>query len=263
MLRLAHGSHPAILLATVKERLRHSDYTRLLDFVAGLQEPVSLRDFGTTLVRLTTELLPGATVAFDQIDEKGGAYLFDHNVEIDEAEQARVFARLREVYQENPVYSYIQGGGKGPLVDISELMPRREFHRTEFYQDIFRPFGIQHQVNVLVSRPGWLSTLTINRDRAIPERMKTLLELAVRHIRLAQRNACLFDKVLGVVPDGEAKLTAREMEVFAWMREGKRNSEIGVILGCSPRTVDKHVENILRKTGAETRTAAVRNPREA
>lgn len=251
------------MLATLKERLRHSDYARLLDFIAGLQEPVSLRDFGSTLVRLTTELLPGATVAFDQVDEAGGAYLFDHNVEIDEAEQARVFARLQEVYQENPFYSYIQEGGKDPLVDISELMPRRDFQRTDFYQDIFRPFGIQHQVCVLLSRPGWMNTLTINRDRPIPERMKTLLELAGRHVRLAQRNACLFDKVLNVVPEGEANLTARESEVFGWMREGKRNSEIGVILGCSPRTVDKHVENILRKTGAETRTAAVRNPRQS
>ena len=244
----------------MKERLRHSDYARLLDFVAGLQEPVPMKDFGAHLVRLTSELLPGATVAFDQIHEAGGQYGFDHNVEIDPAEQARVFARLREVYKENPIYSYIQGGGKGPLVDIAELMPRRDFHRTDFYQDIFRPFGVEHQVNVLLSRPGWINTLTINRDRAIPGRMKTLLELASRHVRLAHRSACLLEQVRRIVPpeDG-AGLTAREAEVFGWMREGKRNSEIGMILGCSPRTVDKHVENILRKTGSETRTAAVRN----
>lgn len=244
----------------VKERLRHSDYARLLDFVAGLQEPVSLKDFGANIVRLTSELLPGATIAFDQINEAGGQYGFDHNVEIDPVEQQRVFARLREVYKENPVYSYIQGGGTGPLVDIAELMPRRDFHRTDFYQDIFRPFGVEHQVNVLLSRPGWINTLTINRDRAIPARMKTLLELASRHVRLAHRSACLLDHVQKIVPrDDMSFLTTRESEVFAWMREGKRNSEIGMILGCSPRTVDKHVENILRKTGSETRTAAVRN----
>jgi hypothetical protein len=194
----------------VKERLRHSDYARLLDFVAGLQEPVPMKDFGAHLVRLTSELLPGATVAFDQIHEAGGQYGFDHNVEIDPAEQARVFARLREVYKENPIYSYIQGGGKGPLVDIAELMPRRDFHRTDFYQDIFRPFGVEHQVNVLLSRPGWINTLTINRDRAIPGRMKTLLELASRHVRLAHRSACLLEQVRRIVPpeDGAGRLDA-------------------------------------------------------
>ena len=252
----------ASLLAVVRERLRHSDYARLLDFIAGVQEIASLESFGSDLVRLTSELLPGATIAFDQIDESGGQYAFDHNVEIDPVDQAKVFARLREVYQQNPIYGYIQAGGSGPLVDISELMPRRAFHRTDFYQDIFRPFGIQHQVNILLSRPGWISTLTINRDRPIPERMKCLLELAARHIRLAHQSACLNANLkqaaTGVPASG---LTPREIEVFSWMCEGKRNSEIGIILGCSPRTVDKHVENILRKTGAETRTAAVRSYR--
>jgi DNA-binding CsgD family transcriptional regulator len=241
------------------ERLRHSDYRRLLDFVAGLQEPVALADFGRHMVRLTSGLLPGATIAFDQIDESGGQYGFDHNIELDPAEQAKVHGRLREVYRENPIYGYIQNGGKGPLVDLADLMPRREFQRTEFYQDIFRPYDIEHQLSVLVPREGWINTLTINRDRAIPERMKTLLALACRHIQLAQRNACLTDRLLTLpAADGGGRLTARECEVFAWLREGKRNAEIGVILGCSPRTIDKHVQNILRKTGAETRTAAVR-----
>jgi DNA-binding CsgD family transcriptional regulator len=244
------------------ERLRHSDFRRLLDFVAGLQEPVALADFGSHIVRLTSDLLPGATIAFDQIDESGGQYGFDHNVPLDLADQARMHARLRELYRENPVYGYIQNGGKGPLVDLADLMPQREFQRTDFYQDIFRPYDIEHQLSVLVPREGWINTLTINRDRAICGRMKTLLALASRHIQLAQRNACLMDRVSKtIVATEDTHLTARESEVFSWLREGKRNSEIGVILGCSARTVDKHVQNILRKTGAETRTAAVRGSR--
>ena len=50
----------------------------------------------------------------------------------------------------------------------------------------------------------------------------------------------------------------REIEVIRWLGEGKRNGEIATILACSTRTIDKHVENILRKTGAETRTGAVK-----
>jgi DNA-binding CsgD family transcriptional regulator len=84
--------------------------------------------------------------------------------------------------------------------------------------------------------------------------MKTLLTLASRHVRLAHGNACLASSSV-IVP---VTLTSRELEVFSWLREGKRNSEIATILGCARRTVDKHVENILRKTGAETRTAAAR-----
>jgi DNA-binding CsgD family transcriptional regulator len=50
--------------------------------------------------------------------------------------------------------------------------------------------------------------------------------------------------------------TARECEVLHWLMAGKRDREIGMILGCSDRTVAKHVENLRRKTGTETRLAA-------
>jgi DNA-binding CsgD family transcriptional regulator len=51
-------------------------------------------------------------------------------------------------------------------------------------------------------------------------------------------------------------LTPREAEVLAWIAQGKRNSEIAVILGNQTRTVGKHVENVLGKLRAETRSAA-------
>ncbi len=243
------------------DRLSHADYTRLLDFIAALQEPVALEDFGRMIVRITAELIPGATIAFDQIDEVHGQYRgFDHNVPVDEAEQGRMHSRLQEVYKENPIYDYIQAGGSGPVVDLDDLMPKRDFRRTEFYQDIFRPYGLGHQVSVLLSRDGWINTLTLNHERPISGKLKTLLTLASRHVRLAHSNACLNHQLALRSPAGGnlVTLTPRELEVFGWLHEGKRNSEIAIIVGCSKRTIDKHVENILRKTGAETRTAAVR-----
>jgi DNA-binding CsgD family transcriptional regulator len=50
-------------------------------------------------------------------------------------------------------------------------------------------------------------------------------------------------------------LTKRELEVVEWIAAGKRNREIGEILGCSSRTVQKHVQHILEKLHLETRTA--------
>jgi len=51
-------------------------------------------------------------------------------------------------------------------------------------------------------------------------------------------------------------LTAREAEVLHWVREGKTNKDIGMILRTSPRTVGKHLERVFSKLGVETRTAA-------
>jgi DNA-binding NarL/FixJ family response regulator len=51
-------------------------------------------------------------------------------------------------------------------------------------------------------------------------------------------------------------LTAREAEVLLWIARGKSNRDIGQILGTSPRTVNKHLEQIYVKLGVENRAAA-------
>ena len=53
------------------------------------------------------------------------------------------------------------------------------------------------------------------------------------------------------------ELTPREIDVSLWLAQGKTNKKIGVILGISPRTVSKHLENIYTKLGVYSRTAAV------
>jgi DNA-binding CsgD family transcriptional regulator len=58
-------------------------------------------------------------------------------------------------------------------------------------------------------------------------------------------------------PKSEANLTRREKEVMCWLREGKSGHEMSIILGCSPRTVDKHLANIYRKLGVSDRSAAI------
>jgi DNA-binding response OmpR family regulator/DNA-binding CsgD family transcriptional regulator len=51
-------------------------------------------------------------------------------------------------------------------------------------------------------------------------------------------------------------LTHREAEVLLWVSYGKTNRTISEILGISPRTVNKHLEQIFRKLGVETRAGA-------
>ena len=51
-------------------------------------------------------------------------------------------------------------------------------------------------------------------------------------------------------------VTARESEVLLWISKGKTNREIGMILSMSPRTVNKHLEQIFNKLGVDNRTSA-------
>jgi DNA-binding CsgD family transcriptional regulator/tetratricopeptide (TPR) repeat protein len=52
-------------------------------------------------------------------------------------------------------------------------------------------------------------------------------------------------------------VTAREADVLDLVAEGLSNKEIATRLFVSPRTVEKHVESLLRKTGARSRTQLV------
>jgi DNA-binding NarL/FixJ family response regulator len=51
-------------------------------------------------------------------------------------------------------------------------------------------------------------------------------------------------------------VTAREAEVLLWLGHGKSSRDIAEILGLSPRTVHKHLEQIYVKLGVENRAAA-------
>jgi DNA-binding NarL/FixJ family response regulator len=98
---------------------------------------------------------------------------------------------------------------------------------------------------------------------------------AMCHVNIAGRQLqCSFVSTLGAdellfrlsdvsAPSDDAKalqgsfsLTAREAEVLLWVSRGKPNRDIGEILNISPRTVNKHLEQVFIKVGVENRSAA-------
>jgi len=73
---------------------------------------------------------------------------------------------------------------------------------------------------------------------------------------LARRCA---ERLGGAVPPAWASLgvTVREADVLRLVAQGLANKEIATRLYLSPRTIEKHVESLLRKTGARSRTQLV------
>ncbi len=51
-------------------------------------------------------------------------------------------------------------------------------------------------------------------------------------------------------------VTEREADVLLWIAKGKTNRQIGEVLSMSPRTVNKHLEQIFKKLNVENRTSA-------
>jgi DNA-binding CsgD family transcriptional regulator len=59
---------------------------------------------------------------------------------------------------------------------------------------------------------------------------------------------------LSLASGGLTGLTPREADVLHLLSQGLANKEIGARLHLSPRTIEKHVESLLRKTGSRSRT---------
>jgi DNA-binding response OmpR family regulator/DNA-binding CsgD family transcriptional regulator len=120
------------------------------------------------------------------------------------------------------------------------------------------------------------------QDPQLPEAVLRQM-LALRHTAGAGRAQCMLDvggvqlECVMLSPIGPDELlfrlsekraeeegevlqqlgvTSRESEVLLWLSRGKSNREIGEILGISPRTVNKHLEQIFIKLGVENRASA-------
>ncbi len=86
--------------------------------------------------------------------------------------------------------------------------------------------------------------------------------LSVRVVENSNSKELLLKLLDGMAPSGAAKLkdnlpvTERESDVLYWIANGKTNREIGQILETSPRTVNKHLEQIFKKLEVDNRTSA-------
>lgn len=82
------------------------------------------------------------------------------------------------------------------------------------------------------------------------------LALVDNHEYLLRLNTVQQDKHATDALRRRFGLTVREADVLLWIANGKTNREIGQILEMSPRTVNKHLEQVFRKQGVENRTSA-------
>lgn len=89
-------------------------------------------------------------------------------------------------------------------------------------------------------------------------RLGHALDLVVPHVHralvrvLGNDSAAIHSLAVQASP-----ITAREIEILQWIREGKSNQEIGDILGISALTVKNHVQKILKKLNVQNRAQAV------
>jgi two-component system NarL family response regulator len=73
---------------------------------------------------------------------------------------------------------------------------------------------------------------------------------------VSRKVAAKLSQILQREKDGGTELTPRELDVLRHVVQGKTNGEIGVSLGISEKTIEKHLDTIFRKLGVASRVQA-------
>ena len=107
----------------------------------------------------------------------------------------------------------------------------------------------------------WLPNGKLGHNLALPVNQQNIV-LTVNYFKQTEEDEYLLKiqspnaKIDPVVLEESLSITSREAEVLLWLAHGKTNREIAEILNMSPRTVNKHLEQMYPKVGADNRTAA-------
>ncbi len=170
---------------------------------------------------------------------------------------------LEQHAQVFPLMCHTRPGGDGRPIRRSDLQSMRSFRSSGVYADVVRKIGIDEML-ALALKPGSLHVcISLNRTGpdftpAAVDLLTRLRPLLTRRIaRLAANRANQLAVGEGAAWPGRADLTPRQEQVLRLVASGLTDAAIGHRLGCSPRTVDKHLEHIYRRLGVSCRAAAI------
>ena len=145
------------------------------------------------------------------------------------------------------------------VVTITDFYSARQWRSTGMYCDLYRPYGVEHELMLTLPAgprrgPGPGRTLRLFLFRGggpdFGEADRALLTLLRPHLHQAWLDAERRRRP-------GAELTPRQRQLLDLVAAGHTNAQIARRLGIAEGTVRKHLENISRRLGVSSRTAAV------
>jgi DNA-binding CsgD family transcriptional regulator len=86
---------------------------------------------------------------------------------------------------EHPGVRFLASGGRAPVLRISDFITDRQFRETGLYREIFRHFGGEQQMTLMVAIPGEQWAFVLFRDRAFTDDEVHLLTQFEPHVAQA------------------------------------------------------------------------------
>ena len=228
-------------------RLVEADYRKALEVLYAGGEVEGRVAFPEPVLDALRELVPCDVVTFHEGSWRPGNVLVFTGEPVGQM-TPEIQAAHRRLKHQDPMRP------AGATRTLSDFISVRDFRRTEFYDLVHRPVGIEYMLQLYLDPSHTDARLEFDRaDTDFGERDRRVLDMLLPHLRQLLRAATRRP-----APSGAAsELTPREREVILHVAEGLTNDEIGRLLGISSHTVRKHLENAYEKLGTHSRTGAV------
>lgn len=147
---------------------------------------------------------------------------------------------------------------------VSDVMPRADFLRSEFFNDFLAKDGLHWGINLhAFDGDRALGDLRIwrgrggtdfdARDRRLLDLLEPAFEAALRRARAGRRQAAAVERSPSAV-SGTGLLSARELEVARCVRRGLSDKEIARELAISVPTVRTYLRRVFEKLGIHRRS---------
>lgn len=241
------------------ELLRNRDLHAALHAVGDIMDASGdASTFAAAGVDVLSRLIPNELGTLSRCDMRSGRRA------VLGASAARISVDARAAFDRHfaahPLVRYHAFDGGRHAHRISDSLSPARFRDTALFAEYYRVVGLDHAIALSLGlAQDELVSFVLNRagadfserELALFDALRPPLAALFARIRLAEQPA-----------PTRFGLTPREAEVMLWVGAGKTDRDIGEIVGCSPRTVHKHLQHVFQKLGVETRTAAAMRLRE-
>jgi DNA-binding CsgD family transcriptional regulator len=238
-------------LSVTGDRLRNRDLLALIDVAQALGDISDSAEFDAAILPLLGSLVAADSMSFNVIDlttrtalralvDPVDAY-YEESLEI-----------LGAYAHQNPLIR----ARRPDAVRFSDYITRRELHRLEIYDLLYKSTETEYQMAFTVPAPDdRVIGFVFNRNRRdFSERDRSILNLVrgfveQAHTRVHARLRLMSPQALGLTP--------RQAQVLGHLAAGSASAQIALAMQISERTVHKHLENIYARLEVTNRTAAV------
>jgi DNA-binding CsgD family transcriptional regulator len=244
-------------------QVRERDLRTLAGIVSQHRTDIAAHGLPLSLLSELKEQVRCDEVAFQGFDSARQAVWFAQSVPESDGVPDDELIHLKHYWDCEPCCYPDRTRDLRTVVTIADFYSVRQWHGTGMYTDLYQPNGYEHELMLTMpDGPGPPPGTPQGEGRTLrlfflrgpgadfSEADRALLTLLRPHLYQAYLDA---ERLRHPLPE----LTPRHRQLLGLLAAGRTNRQIARELGLSEATVRTHLENLYRRLGVSSRTAAV------